>query len=311
MTLIPASKARRTETPNAVMTTLASPTLGAAGRSLWRVDMRSRPGRARARVRRRADLDRDVRPGNRRGRRRADRAGRGRHHRDLAQRHPPRRGRRPRRGLLGDRHRGSGRSRKPSRRDRSWLAGLDRVSEAPPIDIAASATSAGIVRGIAWPVSSHVDLYGGIDLDDAPGPHPGRLERGGAVGARPGLGAEYVPRGQAATAARARTVAAGSRSSAIACICRSTSPPDAQRPHQRPGEHERRLACRPAGAVPVGWGIAPGAPRRSPRAHRSPGSRPRCTARRLRRANARRVPAGGVLGDRSPRAGRLISALHE
>jgi quercetin dioxygenase-like cupin family protein len=41
MTLIPASKARRTETPNAVMTTLASPTLGAAGRSLWRVDMRA------------------------------------------------------------------------------------------------------------------------------------------------------------------------------------------------------------------------------------------------------------------------------
>ena len=39
MTLIPASKARRTETPNAVMTTLASPTLGAAGRSLWRVQM--------------------------------------------------------------------------------------------------------------------------------------------------------------------------------------------------------------------------------------------------------------------------------
>jgi quercetin dioxygenase-like cupin family protein len=35
---------RRTETPNAVMTTLASPTQGGAGQALWRVDMR--PGQA-------------------------------------------------------------------------------------------------------------------------------------------------------------------------------------------------------------------------------------------------------------------------
>jgi quercetin dioxygenase-like cupin family protein len=36
----PAAAARRTETPNAVMTTLASPTQGgAAGLSLWRVEM--------------------------------------------------------------------------------------------------------------------------------------------------------------------------------------------------------------------------------------------------------------------------------
>jgi quercetin dioxygenase-like cupin family protein len=35
---------RRTQTPNAVMTTLASPTQGGAGRALWRVDMR--PGQA-------------------------------------------------------------------------------------------------------------------------------------------------------------------------------------------------------------------------------------------------------------------------
>jgi quercetin dioxygenase-like cupin family protein len=39
MTLIHRGQARRTETPNAVMTTLASPTLGGAERSLWRVDM--------------------------------------------------------------------------------------------------------------------------------------------------------------------------------------------------------------------------------------------------------------------------------
>jgi len=39
MSVIPHARARRTETPNAVMTTLASPTLGGAQRSLWRVDM--------------------------------------------------------------------------------------------------------------------------------------------------------------------------------------------------------------------------------------------------------------------------------
>jgi quercetin dioxygenase-like cupin family protein len=37
---IPAGETRRTETPNATMTTLASPTLGAtAGLSLWQVEM--------------------------------------------------------------------------------------------------------------------------------------------------------------------------------------------------------------------------------------------------------------------------------
>jgi quercetin dioxygenase-like cupin family protein len=41
MPLIPSSAARRTETPNAVMTTLASPTQGDAGHSLWRVEMRA------------------------------------------------------------------------------------------------------------------------------------------------------------------------------------------------------------------------------------------------------------------------------
>lgn len=39
MTVIPATAARRSETPNAVMTTLASPTQGGAGLALWRVDM--------------------------------------------------------------------------------------------------------------------------------------------------------------------------------------------------------------------------------------------------------------------------------
>ncbi len=39
MTLIQRGQGRRTETPNAVMTTLASPTLGGAEHSLWRVDM--------------------------------------------------------------------------------------------------------------------------------------------------------------------------------------------------------------------------------------------------------------------------------
>jgi quercetin dioxygenase-like cupin family protein len=41
MPVIPSAEARRTETPNAVMTTLASPTQGAAGRAVWRVDMRA------------------------------------------------------------------------------------------------------------------------------------------------------------------------------------------------------------------------------------------------------------------------------
>lgn len=39
MTHIPADQARRSETPNAVMTTLASPTQGGAGLALWRVEM--------------------------------------------------------------------------------------------------------------------------------------------------------------------------------------------------------------------------------------------------------------------------------
>ena len=40
MTVIRDADTRRTETPNAVMTTLASPTLGGARQSLWRVDIR-------------------------------------------------------------------------------------------------------------------------------------------------------------------------------------------------------------------------------------------------------------------------------
>ena len=40
MPVIRPSESRRTETPNAVMTTLASPTVGGAAHSLWRVDMR-------------------------------------------------------------------------------------------------------------------------------------------------------------------------------------------------------------------------------------------------------------------------------
>jgi quercetin dioxygenase-like cupin family protein len=40
MPLIRHADSRRTETPNAVMTTLASPTLGGAGQAVWRVDMR-------------------------------------------------------------------------------------------------------------------------------------------------------------------------------------------------------------------------------------------------------------------------------
>ncbi|MDJ1132886.1 cupin domain-containing protein [Streptomyces iconiensis] len=39
MPVIRHAESRRTETPNAVMTTLASPTLGGAQHALWRVDM--------------------------------------------------------------------------------------------------------------------------------------------------------------------------------------------------------------------------------------------------------------------------------
>jgi quercetin dioxygenase-like cupin family protein len=44
MPVIRRADSRLTETPNAVMTTLASPTQGGAGQSVWRVDMR--PGQA-------------------------------------------------------------------------------------------------------------------------------------------------------------------------------------------------------------------------------------------------------------------------
>ena len=44
MPVIRRAETRRTETPNAVMTTLASPTQGGAGQADWRVDMR--PGQA-------------------------------------------------------------------------------------------------------------------------------------------------------------------------------------------------------------------------------------------------------------------------
>ncbi len=44
MPVIRHAGSRRTETPNAVMTTLASPAQGGAGQALWRVDMR--PGQA-------------------------------------------------------------------------------------------------------------------------------------------------------------------------------------------------------------------------------------------------------------------------
>ncbi|HTS99814.1 MAG TPA: cupin domain-containing protein [Streptosporangiaceae bacterium] len=44
MPVIRRAERRRTETPNAVMTTLASPSQGGAGQALWRVDMR--PGQA-------------------------------------------------------------------------------------------------------------------------------------------------------------------------------------------------------------------------------------------------------------------------
>ncbi len=39
MSVIHRADQRRTETPNAVMTTLASPTVGGAGLALWRVEM--------------------------------------------------------------------------------------------------------------------------------------------------------------------------------------------------------------------------------------------------------------------------------
>src|SRR5258708_13290107 len=44
MPVIRPAASGRTETPNAVMTTLASPTQGGAGHAVWRVDMR--PGQA-------------------------------------------------------------------------------------------------------------------------------------------------------------------------------------------------------------------------------------------------------------------------
>jgi quercetin dioxygenase-like cupin family protein len=39
MTVIRRAESRRTQTPNAVMTTLASPSQGGAGQAVWRVDM--------------------------------------------------------------------------------------------------------------------------------------------------------------------------------------------------------------------------------------------------------------------------------
>jgi quercetin dioxygenase-like cupin family protein len=44
MPVIRHAESRRTETPNAVMTTLASPSQGGAGQAVWRVDMR--PGQS-------------------------------------------------------------------------------------------------------------------------------------------------------------------------------------------------------------------------------------------------------------------------
>lgn len=41
MPIIRHTESRRTETPNAVMTTFASPTQGGAGLAMWQVDMRS------------------------------------------------------------------------------------------------------------------------------------------------------------------------------------------------------------------------------------------------------------------------------
>lgn len=43
MTVVSRTESRRTETPAGVMTTLASPTLGGAERSIWRVEMQ--PGK--------------------------------------------------------------------------------------------------------------------------------------------------------------------------------------------------------------------------------------------------------------------------
>lgn len=40
MPVVRHTESRRSETPNAVMTTLASPSQGGAGQSVWRVDMR-------------------------------------------------------------------------------------------------------------------------------------------------------------------------------------------------------------------------------------------------------------------------------
>ena len=48
MPVIRHADSRRTETPTAVMTTLASPSQGGAGQAVWRVDMR--PGLARTHV---------------------------------------------------------------------------------------------------------------------------------------------------------------------------------------------------------------------------------------------------------------------
>ncbi|GAY12863.1 cupin domain-containing protein [Pseudonocardia sp. N23] len=39
MSVVRSGEVRRTETPNAVMTTFASPTLGGAGHALWQVEM--------------------------------------------------------------------------------------------------------------------------------------------------------------------------------------------------------------------------------------------------------------------------------
>lgn len=44
LTIVLAADGRRVETPNAVMTTLASPTVGGAAHAVWRVSMR--PGQA-------------------------------------------------------------------------------------------------------------------------------------------------------------------------------------------------------------------------------------------------------------------------
>jgi quercetin dioxygenase-like cupin family protein len=44
MPVIKAAQSRRTQTPNAVMTTLASPTQGSAEQAVWRVDMQ--PGQS-------------------------------------------------------------------------------------------------------------------------------------------------------------------------------------------------------------------------------------------------------------------------